>query len=1024
MKKLQLLLIHLLSFIFVVTLLQDVYLNAQSASALSVSELKSAIFLIRQYNIHLSEDQSLCNNDTVPSSFFNCQIVNGIYHVTTIKISIGNIPTGSPDPSLAYLDFPELINFEINNPPLPIAPPISMLNILTLIKNMPNLAVITIAYDTTVSYIPLDFGITLPKCPLDQVANFFNNTAIRIVHISGYSIETLGIDSSLNLPIIDNMALEISPKQIQTWTFTKQSFPKLQSITLQSTGTAVCHVVINSQDIKEVILRTSDAGYNLKFENPNYVTQFQLHGKDSTINPINLALYTSLQDVIFFNTSLSQFPFSSFPTNLEHLAIKNSLLTQIPTTLAIPKDFFMLDLTGNLLGGTIPLSLWNNVVGGNVNFEDNPSLQGSIPDSWCDKQLYLKNTAISHMPDCFWCFVGQEGFFSIPQSLSKPTNLDCSVKFDRDINPSINGMATITGKGFGFMGRASNFSIVVPNSKIAVAYPTIGPPEVVTLIFFNYTGQTKIVDATISFNEYAMTSPTKFSITLVYNPFIQHRVIIGSGLNNITCAISLPQTSGRINCTTLKNILNGAYDITVENDFTSFKLSSILIKHDYPLVNSVQITSTPQLLTLYGNFGPTTNTLSVTLNNTLGCTILSRSTNIIECSFASTLLPGPASLQVTVQGYTVSWNDLVNIPFPSTINLKQKCIDDTSNCYGHGQCNDLGVCVCETNYVDNCRYNNNPNVTFIQNNTRPVATFELDGYQFFFDMVSIQELGIDGEIVKELVVDQWNVTDNSSGGLTSLDYQLVINTTTHPNLQLTNVSTLIEYSNQDRQVAFGDSMLTVGANSIKVGVNITGWKYESILSHLRIVFSTVVNNEQSILSCDDGSVPTFEEMFGGGDSYLRVIKNNTQFYGRFLSYSYSDGRKSYSKNELISTTPIPTLPHSSLALIGVHVGGQCSSCLLDPDFSALVVNNEQPDCSTSSSSNTWKIIVGVVVGGAVLIAFSIAAIVYVRDNNRLRLRFKGAKSIIMKKLGGNNKNTSQQFTIEIWFDDDDDSSLS
>ncbi|EGG15974.1 TM9 protein B [Cavenderia fasciculata] len=262
----------------------------------------------------------------------------------------------------------------------------------------------------------------------------------------------------------------------------------------------------------------------------------------------------------------------------------------------------------------------------------------------------------------------------------------------------------------------------------------------------------------------------------------------------------------------------------------------------------------------------------------------------------------------------------------------------------------------------------------------------------FSHWLQIQELDVDDNVVQELIVDQWNVTDQSGDDLTSLHYRLLINSTLYPTLSsIVNVTSLIEYSTKDRQLPFGDSIVSVGANSIKVGVNVTGWQYQSILSHLRVVFSTIVNNEQStIQSCSSSDIPTFEQILGS-DSYLRVIKNDTQFYGRFLSYSYSDGRKTFSRNELINQTKIVgNNNNESLALIGVHVP-QCTFCLLDPDFSALVVNNEKVDCSSSSSSNTWKIIVGCVVGGAVFIALVIALVFYLRDSNSTRLKIKAAK---------------------------------
>ncbi|EGG20783.1 hypothetical protein DFA_00648 [Cavenderia fasciculata] len=985
--------------------------------------------MYEQYRLDLPQDQTVCN---VQSAAVICNYTApNEYHITQIRAAGKASPVGSPDPNLRSLYFPGLQQFFIMCS-ITGVPAIPTLNLLTLLKNMPNLTSIQTTNDLTINDIPMDFGQTLPSLkklsilysPLTTVDNFFNNTGIDTFVQWGRSIEKLRLDDSLRLPNLSFIQLEITPSQPQSWYITQNSFPKVYAVGFNSDGTALCNLKVDSSIIKEIFLLSSNSGgYNLEMVNTSAITQLGLDGKQSTLTPSDYNEYPNLQFVILTNSSISTYPFTSFPSSLLNFASTLSEFTEIPP-IPIIKDNFFLGLANNKLTGSIPFHLWDNVIGGTLDVKNNPDLMGSVPESWCDKRLLLSNTSISYVPDCFWCYQSSN-VISLPSTLTKPSSIDCAITLDKDIYFSMNGTANITGRNFGFYTENVNYRLIVSNSKIAITYLTIGTPQTVDINIFGTIIRPKVVVADIKVLDLQFSTPTNFYFSLAYNHFIDHQITLTSKTSGlqIPCSLSSPLTASGVSCVTPRAII-GDYILNITNQFNYYSMD-LNLTYSYPVLNNVQLLDIQQqqlLLILQGNFGPSTLTVSVTLNNSMACTIVSKNSGLVECSLASIPSPGPATIQVSVQDFTVSFSDMLSIPYPPTTNLKQKCIDDTYHCYGHGQCSDQGICLCEPNYYDSCRYFKNPNVTFIQNNTKPVATFELDGYQFFFTLVSIQEIDTENEIVKELVVDQWNVTDRSNGDLTSLYYHLDINATLHPGLSAsTNVSTSIEYSTKDREVAFGDSVLSVSANSIKVAVNISGWQYDSILSHLRVVFATVVNNDdqQSVTpTCDDddsdGTIPTFEEVFGG-NSYLRVIKNNTQFYGRFLSYSYSDGRKTYSKNELISKTPIngstgTTDGGLSLAKIGIHFA-QCDLCLLDPDFSALVVNNKQleVECPTSSSV-PWKIIVGACVGGVVFIAFTIALVYYIRDSNRMRLRLR---EIFQRGGGGGGSKSTSKHQIKL-----------
>ncbi|EGG16034.1 hypothetical protein DFA_09706 [Cavenderia fasciculata] len=658
------------------------------------------------------------------------------------------------------------------------------------------------------------------------------------------------------------------------------------------------------------------------------------------------------------------------------------------------------DVRGNQLTGTIPdivFSQLNGIKSISVLLSNNPGLTGTLPNDLCQvKQLSILNTSITGIPDCFWCY-NVSGSTILITSLSMPSHFACNVTINNRRLPALFTQVMIEGSNLGWaIGKEPQLIPIIPNSLLRYTYQKIGPPELVNIEIASgsYNFEFELVEAGITLSSIAQNqSTTDGTIMLMitftqYNQYISHFVFLKQGLNTYPCIVQLKEGS-KLYCKIYQLPLVATYQLTVHNEFFSARSPIIMSKSIvamYPLVSSADYQSSPSpLLTFNGFFGENLKTVntSVILNSTTTCITMSITSGTITCAPTSIMTPGQVFISITVDGNQTPFS-LLSIPYQD--NLKANCIEQTFNCHGHGQCNDQGICQCNQGYYDD------------------FATFELDGYQFFFSLVAIQELDADDNIVQELITDKWNVTDLSGDDLTSLHYRLLINSTLYPTLStVANITSLIEYSTLDRQLPFGDSIVSVGANSIKVGVNVTGWQYQSILSHLRVVFATIVNNEQSrTQSCSSNDIPTFEEILGS-DSYLRVIKNNTQFYGRFLSYSYSDGRKTFSRNELINQTIITGKSNESLALIGVHIP-QCASCLLDPDFSALITDNSKndEDCETSSSSeNTWKIIVGACVGGTVFIALVIALVFSLKNSNRFKIKVKAAKSIMLKKMGTN-----------------------
>ncbi|EGG14883.1 hypothetical protein DFA_10756 [Cavenderia fasciculata] len=227
-------------------------------------------------------------------------------------------------------------------------------------------------------------------------------------------------------------------------------------------------------------------------------------------------------------------------------------------------------------------------------------------------------------------------------------------------------------------------------------------------------------------------------------------------------------------------------------------------------------------------------------------------------SYPPTLsFPNITTITLTDLPLKISWQT-DGIYFKSNSNSsgqKDKCIQDTKNCYGNGQCVDNnGVCG-DQGYdpADNCRTKFAPIKPNI-NNTSPTASFDMDGIDFELEMVSIQELDLEQAVLKEIATLEWTSTIiEKTTTLTNVYYQLDTTTSliNSPPLVTANIS----FSTIARSIAFGLQQLTINPNSIKLAVNISSWTFESNLSYLRVVFKTKINNKQSYtFDCEEHSI--------------------------------------------------------------------------------------------------------------------------------------------------------------------------
>ncbi|EGG15886.1 hypothetical protein DFA_09555 [Cavenderia fasciculata] len=203
-----------------------------------------------------------------------------------------------------------------------------------------------------------------------------------------------------------------------------------------------------------------------------------------------------------------------------------------------------------------------------------------------------------------------------------------------------------------------------------------------------------------------------------------------------------------------------------------------------------------KLISIYGDFGPfNQTTVSITLNNT-DCQVTYKS-------------------QLTVDNSTNNGNNWIYFkPSSQGSGSGSDSGSDSNeltcpfNCYGHGQCIN-GKCQCQPGYssIDNC-LTKTSNHTNTPNTTSPTTSFDIDGIDFQFEMIAIQEIDTDDNIINEVLTNSWNSTIivNNQTQTTTVNYQLNNSDTT------ALVTATISFSQQPRDIQFGSQLLHIDAN--------------------------------------------------------------------------------------------------------------------------------------------------------------------------------------------------------------------
>ncbi|EGG16370.1 hypothetical protein DFA_09401 [Cavenderia fasciculata] len=760
---------------------------------LSVYVVDSIIFIIQQYGLAAPQDQSVCSYPR-----FQCQPFNNgsVLHFTSIIILVSEYAfVGQPSTTLTSLAFPELTQLYVNI----FNTTDTSINILGLLKDTPKLKTIYFGKDLGITTIPSGFPnqaleeLSLLNCFISTIPNFFNGTNLLTIGIIQNTppIE-FTIDNSLYLPQMVRLQLVVD-SITGPLTISKSSFPKLTQIEFSSINkNYTLNIDIPNLELLAATTTDLSVSYTTTFTNVSQMKDLKLDGYKASVTP-TLEEFLSLEKLTMRYASLTEFPFSSFPPKLVEFTAMFSNFESIPVTPDFPPSLLSFDLTNNLLTGTIPWSRFEKT-GMKVGLANNMGVTGDVPDSMCIADtLYVYNTGITSIPDCFWCYEYQGASFS--SSLTKPPVLNCDITLDSQELITVNGVTNIIGNGLGWKYYnlpSYELQYNIPNKNLSLTYPGyINGAKQNVSISFKSGGQAFIFSLTevgVEFVETTIQQESSglavFNFTLkVVNIDLIYSVNIDNNIQcdriviypyNVLCKIDSKKLDAR-----------KKYNFTISNTYNSVTVESSFIQQ-YPLINAINdhtndttIVTNNSSFKLTGDFGSLTNVL-VTFRNPLQgqpiqCQLDQIPTgNNLFCTLQTDLPSGMIDITVSVDGFN-------NTQSFEILSLKDQCTSDTRGCHGNGQCSNIGLCVCNTlGFYNNCSipYPTTYSVYYNENKYKNITLYGdygLNGQDGI--IISINKINCLVEFASQSLIN-CTLVESPAFGLASLNITLFFNSTT------------------------------------------------------------------------------------------------------------------------------------------------------------------------------------------------------------------------------------------------------
>ncbi|EFA82123.1 EGF-like domain-containing protein [Heterostelium album PN500] len=831
-------------------------------------------------------------------------------------------------------------------------------NLLALLDNDQNTNLWMIKINTIDIGIPLnfpvyiDYGIISGSTSANLLAKPMKN--IRLVSKTPPVI--------VQLPLTQNYStlssINIDFVNYDSYNFSQSDFPSLTEINFGYIKKDM-NLYVQSKSIKTLLI-TDTVPANITITGSTNITNLEF--KNQTIYPTDLTSYSirtfkSLNNQQDFKLSgistLSRYNYNGpFPSE-----------STFSTTTSI-----FLDFQGGNIAGSLP-SYTNNVLISYLKINDYPSISGAVPDNYCRiYSITLTNTNITSVPDCFKCYWSKVKS-GMPETITAPpVDFQCNISLDSKIYKyQGNSAITIRGKNLGFAPPLSDqFKILIPNEVILFVPPKPGAHNLTFLPDQGAQNITIIVDSgnTVNGLRY-LQIPNAMKIILdgVFNVSSILNATL-DGFKNDDVVV----TANIVNFT-----FNQVFDIDKTCTFvfippTGPETMQFGYRKNYPFIGAASnLTTNGGAVTLYGRFG--SQPLPYILINNVVCAPTSKTDRLLIC-IVGRVPVGVAPLYIKSDGYTFSTQMMVD---PAQIIID--CGNTKPLCNGNGDCLAAGYCQCYSGfngyYCENKIFDGG---VIGENTTKPSPTFIVNGEEFSFNMISIEELDSSRNVIKSIPTNNWNFNTTKNSTKTVTRYQL--NHTSSEFIEAT-----IQYSSEPMNVEFAGLSYVLPPNSIKLSISIDGWTYESLLNTLRVVFSTQFD-EQNDCSFEKNSIGN--NQIDNSINYLKIVKNGISFYGKFYDVSLSDGQPTYSFVEVVNNT------NPNDISIGINLS-QCQRCFIDPDFSLLVAVKDKCE----EKSKTWIIITVVCVVGSVLLGLIVIGAFYLKKNkSKIKLQLE----VVMEKF--------------------------
>ncbi|GAM25039.1 hypothetical protein SAMD00019534_082140 [Acytostelium subglobosum LB1] len=469
-----------------------------------------------------------------------------------------------------------------------------------------------------------------------------------------------------------------------------------------------------------------------------------------------------------------------------------------------------------------------------------------------------------------------------------------------------------------------------------------------------------------------------------FQPDYNYNITVTQQICNI-----ISQTNGSLQCSIPLFIINPniPINLNVNSPYQSF-IKPIYIQNSPVVTGTSHLTTDGGRLSLTGMFGTNITEVSVFVNGVDRSVVSVDQTQLVTQVDSTGLVVGYANLTVVINKVVFQSSTLL---FIDQIEHLSDCGVKNNLCNGHGDCNNNGLCSCYTGFGGYyCEYTLSPDVTVLPTDTSPsiiTTKSKLD-----FNMVEIQELGIDHQIVRVLPTTSWTISSSTDGTLTTFNYILDL----VPNQPLLEVIVTFQFSSEARSLLFGGQDLNLLPNTLKMTVSINQWQFLNNINSLRPVFTNTMTNltERADAPCQDNrdSTTTIKDNLTKSLSYIQVIFEDIVYFGRFLPIALANGRPTSIINEVINTTVSSDPSNNIVTYIGINLP-QCSQCTIDPDFSVLV--STKSDCPSKSNSNKIMIIaivvpvvvIAVLVG--LLVAFKTHLVIFYKTHIKKSLSAQG-----------------------------------